>query len=174
MDDRQTPAFEANSRGRLRWSGHDVRCALGRGGVVDADLKREGDGATPLGVWPMRQVFFRPDRLIAPQTLLPVTSLTPEMGWCDDPHNVLYNCLVKLPFPASHEKLWREDHVYDLIVALGYNDHPAMPGRGSAIFLHVARPDYSPTEGCVACGQSDLLDLLKVAGPGDALRVSVG
>lgn len=173
MDDKQTPAFVATSSGRLRWSGHDRRCALGRGGVVDAELKREGDGATPLGVWPMRQVFFRPDRTIAPQTRLPVAALTPEMGWCDDPHNVLYNRLVKLPFPARHEKLWREDHAYDLIVVLGHNDDPVILGRGSAIFMHIARPDYSPTEGCVACAKSDLLALLAVATPGDALAISV-
>jgi L,D-peptidoglycan transpeptidase YkuD (ErfK/YbiS/YcfS/YnhG family) len=173
MGDKQIPAFEATSQGRLHWSGHEVRCALGRGGVVDAELKREGDGATPLGIWPMRQVFFRPDRIVAPQTQLPALALTPEMGWCDDPHNALYNRLVKLPFPAGHEKLWREDQVYDLVVALGYNDDPVVPGRGSAIFLHIARPDYSPTEGCVACAQADLLDLLKAAGPDDALRVSL-
>lgn len=171
MGDRQTPAFEADSRGRLRWSGHDARCSLGRGGVVDAELKREGDGATPLGVWPMRQVFFRPDRLAAPATRLPAIPLSPSFGWCDDPDEDLYNRLVVLPFPASHEELWREDHIYDLIVALGYNDDPVVPDRGSAIFLHIARPDFPPTEGCVACTQEDLLELLKTAKPGDALAI---
>jgi len=78
---------------------------------------------------------------------------------------------VILPYPAGHERLWREDHVYDLIVALGYNDDPILPGRGSAIFLHVARPDYSPTEGCVACARDDLLALLAAATPGDVLEI---
>jgi hypothetical protein len=78
---------------------------------------------------------------------------------------------VILPYPAGHEKLWREDHVYDLIVELGYNDDPVVPGRGSAIFLHVARPDYSSTEGCVACGLDDLLALLAAAKPGDVLEI---
>jgi L,D-peptidoglycan transpeptidase YkuD (ErfK/YbiS/YcfS/YnhG family) len=171
MPDTRIPAFEATSGGRLRWQGHDVRCALGRGGVVAADLKREGDGATPLGIWPLRQVFWRPDRLATPETGLQFISLTPAMGWCDDPHNLLYNRPVTLPFPAGHEKLWREDDVYDLIVSLGYNDDPAIAGKGSAIFLHVARPDYSPTEGCIACAREDLLDLLKTANAGDALAI---
>jgi L,D-peptidoglycan transpeptidase YkuD (ErfK/YbiS/YcfS/YnhG family) len=149
----------------------EARCTLGSGGVVAADLKREGDGATPLGVWPMRQVFWRPDRLAQPLTQLPVIALRPDMGWCDDPAHPDYNRQVALPFSAGHEKLWREDHVYDLIVVLGYNDDPVIPGRGSAIFLHLARPDFSPTEGCIACSQQDLLDLLGMARPGDALGV---
>lgn len=172
MAEIRTPAFEATSRGRLRWAGRDVRCALGRSGVVAAELKREGDGATPLGDWPMRQVFWRPDRLEKPVTQLPVIALRPEMGWCDDPAHPDYNRQVGLPFPASHEELWREDSVYDLIVVLGYNDAPAITGKGSAIFLHLARLDFSPTEGCVACERDDLLDLLSAANPGDALRVS--
>ena len=166
-----TPAFEATSRGRLRWNTRDIQCAIGRGGVVAADLKREGDGATPLGDWPMRQVFWRPDRLEKPVTQLPVIALRPDMGWCDDPAHPDYNRHVVLPFPASHEKLWREDHVYDLIVELGYNDDPVITGKGSAIFLHIARDDFAPTEGCIACARADLLDLLRTARPGDALRI---
>jgi L,D-peptidoglycan transpeptidase YkuD (ErfK/YbiS/YcfS/YnhG family) len=171
MAENQTPAFEATSDGKLRWADREIRCVLGRGGVKDAKSKQEGDGATPLGHWPMRQVFYRPDRLPEPETGLPGTALAPHMGWCDDPRNQDYNRQVDLPFPASHEKLWREDHVYDLIVVLGYNDQPVVPGKGSAIFLHLARPDFSPTEGCVACGLQDLLDLLKAAKPGDALAI---
>jgi L,D-peptidoglycan transpeptidase YkuD (ErfK/YbiS/YcfS/YnhG family) len=171
MAEKRTPAFEATSAGTLRWPGHEARCSLGRGGVRDTKNKQEGDGATPLGHWPMRQVFYRSDRLAIPQTGLPVVALTPRMGWCDDPAHSLYNRQVDLPFPASHEKLWRDDHIYDLIVVLGYNDAPVVPGRGSAIFLHLARPDFSPTEGCVACSQPDLLDLLKAAKPGDELAI---
>jgi L,D-peptidoglycan transpeptidase YkuD (ErfK/YbiS/YcfS/YnhG family) len=157
--------------GALRWPGREVRCALGRSGVTPADSKREGDGASPLGVWPMRQVLWRPDRIAAPATRLPTVALIPEAGWCDDPADPFYNRPVLLPYPASHEKLWREDHVYDVIVELGYNDGPIVAGRGSAIFLHVARPDYSPTEGCIACAVDDLLALLAEAKPGDALAI---
>jgi L,D-peptidoglycan transpeptidase YkuD (ErfK/YbiS/YcfS/YnhG family) len=171
MAETRTPAFEASSDGKLRWPGGMARCVLGRGGVKEAENKHEGDGATPLGHWPMRQVFYRPDHLTKPRTALPVLALTPQMGWCDDPDHTSYNRLVDLPFPASHEKLWREDRVYDLIVVLGHNDAPTIPGKGSAIFLHPARPDFSPTEGCIACQLEDLLDLLKTAKPGDVLSV---
>lgn len=167
----QTPAFEATSTGILRWGDREVRCSLGRSGVTPAESKREGDGATPLGVWPMRQVFWRPDRLAAPATRLPAVELIAEAGWCDAPADPFYNLPVMLPYPASHERLWREDDIYDVIVVLGYNDAPPIPGKGSAIFLHIARQDYPPTEGCVACAREDLLDLLKAAGPGDALAI---
>ena len=166
----QSP-FNAQSAGILRWPGGEARCALGRGGVTPAADKREGDGASPLGSWPMRQVFFRPDRLERPETALPADAMIPEAGWCDEPASPLYNRPVILPFAASHEQLWREDHIYDLIVVLGYNDDPPLPGRGSAIFLHLAREDYSPTEGCIACALPDLLALLRVAQPGDALEI---
>jgi L,D-peptidoglycan transpeptidase YkuD (ErfK/YbiS/YcfS/YnhG family) len=136
-----------------------VRCALGRGGVrLD---KREGDGATPAGGWPLRRVLYRPDRLAAPITALPVASLSPDDGWCDDPEHADYNRPVRLPFTASHEALWRDDAVYDVIVVLGHNDEPVVPGRGSAVFLHVAQPDYAPTAGCVALALPDLLALLR-------------
>jgi L,D-peptidoglycan transpeptidase YkuD (ErfK/YbiS/YcfS/YnhG family) len=166
-------AFIATSTGQLRWRGHEVRCALGKTGVTPADSKREGDGASPLGVWPMRQVLWRPDRIAAPATRLPTVELIREAGWCDDPTDPFYNRPVLTPYSASHEALWREDHVYDLIVPLGYNDDLVVPGKGSAIFLHVARPDYSPTEGCVACARDDLLTLLADAQPGDALAIVV-
>lgn len=163
--------FLADSSGILRWPGGQGRCALGKGGVATPETKQEGDGATPLGVWPMRQVFWREDRLERPVTGLPIDALIPEAGWCDDPSSSLYNFPVALPFPLNHEKLWREDGVYDVIVVLGYNDNPMIRGKGSAIFLHVARPDYSPTEGCIACSREDLLALLKTASPGDTLAI---
>jgi L,D-peptidoglycan transpeptidase YkuD (ErfK/YbiS/YcfS/YnhG family) len=119
----------------------------------------------------MRQVFWRADRLERPETALPVDALIPEAGWCDEPLSPLYNCPILLPFEASHERLWREDHIYDVIVVLGYNDRPILPGKGSAIFLHVAREDHAPTEGCVACSLPDLLALLKVAKVGDVLEI---
>lgn len=171
MAEIRTPAFVATTEGKLRWQGREVRCALGRGGTVIAASKREGDGATPLGDWPMRQAFWRPDRLEKPVTQLPVIALRPDMGWCDDPAHPDYNRQVALPFAAPHEKLWRDDHVYDVVVVLGYNDDPVIAGKGSAIFLHVAREDFRPTEGCVACRLDDLLDLLLAARPGDALSI---
>ncbi len=150
----------------------DWRCAIGPAGVT-AD-KREGDGATPLGCFPLRRLLYRPDRLAQPETLLPVAPLTPEDGWCDDPNDPAYHTQVRLPFAASHERLWRDDSVYDAIVILGHNDDPPRPGAGSAIFLHVARDDYTPTQGCVALALPDLLTVLREAGPGTRVCVEAG
>lgn len=139
------------------------RCALGPGGVVRD--KREEDLATPAGCWPLRRALYRPDRLSAPETVLATAPLKPEDAWCDDPRDPRYNQQVTLPCSAGHERLWRDDALYDVIVILGHNDQPAVAGRGSAIFLHVARPDYGPTEGCVALALPDLLSLLRQVAP---------
>ena len=135
--------------------------------------KVEGDGATPVGRFPLRRVLYRPDRLVAPGGALPTAPLCPDDGWCDDPRHADYNRPVRLPHPAGCEHLWRDDPVYDVIVVLGHNDDPPTPGRGSAIFLHVARADFSPTEGCVALALDDLLNLLAGVEADTALRVVV-
>ena len=154
----------------LRWRGRRFACAIGWGGVrID---KREGDGATPAGRFPLRRVLYRPDRMAPPRTALPFAPLSPDDGWCDDPgHPLLYNRPLRLPHEARHEELWRADRVYDLIVILGHNDAPVVPGRGSAVFLHVAQPDYAPTAGCVAVAAGDLLTILAGGGPRTWLRV---
>jgi L,D-peptidoglycan transpeptidase YkuD (ErfK/YbiS/YcfS/YnhG family) len=146
-----------------------VRCALGKGGVRSD--KQEGDGATPVGRFPLRRVYFRPDRVATPVTRLPVIQLFPDDAWCDDPDYPLYNSKVITPYPARTEPLWREDGLYDVIVVLGHNDAPVVPGAGSAIFLHVAAPDYSPTEGCVAVALPDLLDILREARKGAEIEI---
>ena len=163
--------FTAFSDGRLRLADREVRCALGRGGVVAAADKREGDGATPLGVWPVRRVLYRPDRGAAPSILLPVSPIAPDDGWCDAPADLAYNRPVTLPYPASCEAMWREDDLYNLVCVLAHNDDPPVAGRGSAIFLHLARPDYAPTEGCVALARADLEALLAMSGQGAALQI---
>jgi L,D-peptidoglycan transpeptidase YkuD (ErfK/YbiS/YcfS/YnhG family) len=163
--------FEVHADGVFFGPKTEWRCALGRGGVAPTGTKREGDGATPAGLWPLRRLLYRPDRLSAPKSRLPVATLKPNDGWCDAPGDPAYNQPVILPYPASAEHLWRDDGLYDVIVVLGYNDAPVVPGRGSAIFLHIARPDYSPTEGCVALAQSDLLAILETATTWDALRI---
>lgn len=144
---------------RLVFDGRTYRCALGRGGVrVD---KREGDGATPAGRFPLRCLYLRADKQKPPQTALPVRVIGPADGWCDDPAHVFYNRLVALPFDGSCEAMWRDDDLYDLVIELGHNDSPPLPGAGSAVFMHVAKADYAPTEGCVALAKSDLLTVLK-------------
>lgn len=156
--------------GFLRIGARSYRCALGRGGVREEKI--EGDGATPVGSFALRRVLYRPDRLEAPETALPLAPVEPDQGWCDAPADPMYNRQVRLPYPASHEKLWRDDHLYDVIVVLGHNDDPPEPGAGSAIFMHVARADYGPTEGCVALRLPDLLAVLAACGPADYLGVT--
>lgn len=134
--------------------------ALGYGGITSD--KREGDGATPTGLLPLREVLFRPDRLSPPECAVSTRPLTPSDGWCDDPTHPAYNLHVRHPFEASAEALWRDDAVYDIIGILGWNDDPVQPGRGSAIFLHPARADYAPTEGCIALALDDLRHVLSL------------
>ncbi len=167
-----SPKFTATPSGKFSGAGFTARCVLGKGGVVAASQKREGDGASPAGIWPVRNVFFRADRIDPPVTSLPLVPLKPYDGWCDDPAHRLYNRPVSLPFAASHEKMWRDDHVYDVVVELGYNDDPVEAGHGSAIFLHVARPNYEPTEGCIALDLSDLLAVLELMEPDSEIEIS--
>ncbi len=157
------------SAGLMRAGPFAFRCALGRTGITAR--KREGDGATPAGLWPLRCVLFRPDRVARPRCALPLCALRATDGWCDAPGDANYNRPVCLPYAASHERLWREDGVYDVIVVLGYNDAPRKAGCGSAIFMHVARDDYAPTEGCIALERGHLLKILTICGPGSAVHV---
>lgn len=148
---------------------HIFTCAIGKGGFKKD--KQEGDGATPLGIFPLRECLYRPDRNEAPQTQLLTHAISPNDGWCDDPKSQFYNLPVKTPFNQSHEQLWREDHVYDIIIPIGYNDSPIITGKGSAIFMHLAKPDYSPTEGCVALALPDMLKLLPLLGPKTTIEI---
>ena len=157
-------------RGSIVLAGKRLDCSLGRSGTRRA--KHEGDGATPLGVFPLRRFFYRPDRQAPPKTALPLEIISPDDAWCDEPRHAAYNTRVRLPFEGSAERLWREDHLYDLLVVLGYNDDPVLPGAGSAIFIHVAAPDFSPTEGCIALEQKRLAHLIAKARPGDAIAIS--
>ncbi len=158
--------------GRLVFQGRVLRCALGRGGVIAAARKHEGDGGTPTGLLELRRLFYRADRDPIPRTSLPRVPIAPDDGWCDAPAHAEYNRLVRLPFEASHERMWRDDALYDIVAELGWNDAPVVPGRGSAIFLHLASPDYGPTAGCVALSRPDLLAVL--AAGLTALRVLPG
>ena len=156
-------------RGTLYWRGRSYPCTLGRSGVR-AD-KRESDGASPIGCFALRAVFYRADRVSLPKTRLPSAATARDDGWCDAPGDTAYNRQVRMPYRASAENLWREDSLYDIVVVLGHNDDPPVPGRGSAIFLHLAKPDYAPTEGCVALARADLQVLLAEAAPGDGLEI---
>lgn len=158
-----------NGQYRLSVDSLSMRCAVGRSGMIRD--KREGDGGTPVGIWPLRRVFFRPDKLPRPETRLRAVELSPADGWCDAPADRNYNRLVKLPYPASAEDMWRSDDVYDIVVELGYNDDPVVPGKGSAIFLHLAHTDYRATAGCVAVALEDMRALLALVEPGTQIQI---
>ncbi|SCC81554.1 L,D-transpeptidase family protein [Saliniramus fredricksonii] len=158
----------APHNGRCGWltaGGRVLPCAIGKGGMTRR--KREGDGATPIGDFPLLALFFRPDRRPPrPHTGLPARAIRPHDGWCDDPGDPRYNQLICLPSRAGHERMWREDGLYDLVVDIGWNRMPRpLRGRGSAIFMHAARPGFPPTEGCVALALPALRRLLARIGP---------
>ncbi len=159
----------SSTRGVLVAGSSVFPCALGRTGI--RALKREGDGATPQGVYDLSQAFYRSDRCRRPRTGLPLRRLTPVDGWCDASDDRNYNRFVRHPYAASAEKMWRHDRLYDLVIVLDYNRCPRVRGRGSAIFVHVARPDFAPTEGCVALQPADLRRLLARLHRGTRVRI---
>jgi L,D-peptidoglycan transpeptidase YkuD (ErfK/YbiS/YcfS/YnhG family) len=172
-----TAFASSGTRGVVGWTGPDapqtpLQAAFGRGGVKPAGDKREGDGASPAGVWPLRRVLYRADKAPPPLIALPIAPIATTDGWCDAAGDPAYNRPVTLPYAASAERMWRDDDVYDLVVILGHNDDPPVPGLGSAIFMHIARFDYAPTAGCVALARPDLEALLAAARPGDSLRIA--
>ena len=157
--------------GFLKFGGKEYKCAIGKGGVVSAEQKREGDGATPAGIFPIRMIFYRADKIEKPESPFETVALGSNDGWCDDVNDPKYNQFVKLPYVASHENLWRHDDLYDVIVVLGYNDNPPVAGKGSTIFMHVARASYSPTAGCIALSLPDLLEVLKTCHPDTKINI---
>jgi L,D-peptidoglycan transpeptidase YkuD (ErfK/YbiS/YcfS/YnhG family) len=159
----------AGSQGALMLGSFRLKCALGRSGR--RVIKREGDGASPIGEWRLVEVLYRADRVLPPRTILPVRRLRPDSGWCDAIGDRNYNREVRHPYASSAEKMWRDDHLYDLVVVLAHNRIPRVQGAGSAIFIHLARPGYTATEGCVALSEHDLRRVLALATRGTRLRI---
>ena len=147
-------------------------CLIGRSGAIAAVSKREGDGATPLGRWPVRLVLLRPDRFATPGRLaLPWRWIRPDDGWSDDPADPEYNRPVRHPHHFSAERLWRDDGLYDVIVVLGHNDDPPLPGAGSAIFFHLTVAGREATEGCVAIARDAMIALLPTLKVDDSIEI---
>ncbi len=168
---RVRPLVGDRRRGHLIVGPSVIPCALGACGIVSD--KREGDGGSPRGRFRLRGGAYRPDHLpVRPRTALPMRPIRPDDGWCDDRRDRRYNRPVRLPAPGvSAETLWRDDGLYDVVLDIDYNRAPIRRGRGSAIFMHVAREGYRPTEGCVALSRGDLLRLLRRLGPRTRLRI---
>jgi L,D-peptidoglycan transpeptidase YkuD (ErfK/YbiS/YcfS/YnhG family) len=159
--------------GVLRLAGRSYPCAVGRSGILHP--KFEGDGGTPAGLFALREIRYRPDRMAAPRSGLPVYKASPTDGWCDDPEDPAYNRIVHMPYQTDAETMWRDDGLYDVLAVIGYNDAPPIPGAGSAVFLHVARQrgdGYGPTTGCVSMKIEDVLSVLAACTPGAMIRIA--
>ncbi len=154
-----------------------LSCRIGAAGAVNMEKGREGDSKTPLGKYILRFGFYRADRLPKPPSNLTFHALSPEDGWCDDPQDPAYNRYIRLPYPAeekqvSHEKLWRDDGAYDIILVMSHNDSPPIAGLGSAVFIHVAQPDDRKTLGCVALAPENMVRLLPKLRMGQIIEIS--
>ena len=136
-----------------------LKCSIGKNGL--SSKKKEGDKKTPKGLFSIGNLYYRADRVKKPKTKLITNIITKEMGWCDDPSSTNYNRLVKLPFILSAEKLWLKENIYDVIVVIDYNLKPVVKNKGSAIFLHIAKKNYTATEGCVAVTKKNMIFLLE-------------
>jgi L,D-peptidoglycan transpeptidase YkuD (ErfK/YbiS/YcfS/YnhG family) len=151
------------SQGLLRAGPFSLRVALGRAGIK-AD-KREGDGGTPRGRFRPLRLWWRADRLPRPRTLLRMRRIGPADAWCENPGDRRYNHAFRRSANDSGDKLMRADHLYDLVIEIDHNTRPRIAGRGSAVFIHVARPGFAPTAGCVALRPNDLKTLVSRIGP---------
>ena len=135
-----------------------IKCAIGKNGITKN--KQEGDLKTPKGIFKLKKIFYRKDRIKFIKTRLKKKYIKKNMGWCDDPASKYYNREIKFPFKGSAEKLWRKDNIYDLIIVLNYNFNPIIINKGSAIFLHICKNNYAATKGCIAINKKDMLNLL--------------
>lgn len=163
------PAPGRRSRAILQLGPLRIPAAIGRSGRTSR--KREGDGATPIAAMALLSGFLRGDRVDRPPTALPLRRIAPSMLWCDAPGHPCYNRLVRAPFRPSHEEMHRADGLYDLCLVLDWNVTGRRRHRGSAIFLHLIRPGYEPTAGCIAIARRDMVRILPHLRRGTVVRV---
>ena len=147
-----------NKYGYLKYKHFNLRCSLGKGGIKKKS--KEGDNITPQGIYKPLKIYYRSDKINIIKTNLKKIKIKKNMGWCDDPRSHLYNQQIKLPNKFSHEKLFRNDNLYDLILVLNYNINPIIKNKGSAIFIHIAKNSYKKTKGCIALKKKHLIELI--------------
>jgi L,D-peptidoglycan transpeptidase YkuD (ErfK/YbiS/YcfS/YnhG family) len=147
-----------NKFGLIKYKNFKFRCALGKAGI--GEKKREGDNVTPTGTFKIVKIYYRSDRIKKISSKFRTIEITKNMGWCDDPNSKNYNQLINLPSKYGHEKLFKKNNIYDIIVVLNYNMKPVVKNKGSAIFIHVAKKNYQPTQGCISLKKNDLLKIL--------------
>ena len=146
--------------GYLIYKDSKFRCSIGINGIKNK--RKEGDGITPKGIFLLKKIFYRSDRIKNFKSRVKRIKITKNMGWCDDPKSYYYNRLVKIPNKFSYEKLYRKDNIYNIIIVLDYNLNPIIKNKGSAIFIHVANKNYKSTQGCIGLNQNDLLRLIEL------------
>ncbi len=139
----------------LYFDNYKLRCAIGKRGITNN--KKEGDQKTPKGTFSFKSIFYRKDKISNLKCVLNKKIIKKNMGWCDDPISKYYNKLIYFPFKNSAEKLWLKEKIYDIILIINYNLKPVIKGKGSAIFLHIAKKNYAPTRGCIAINKKDML-----------------
>ena len=139
---------------------YKVKCAIGKRGI--SNKKKEGDLTTPKGVYRIKGIFYRKDKVKKLKSIIKKKVIKKNMGWCDDPKSKDYNKLIKYPFKYNSEKLFRSDNIYDIIVVLDFNMNPTKKNKGSAIFIHVAKKNLSPTKGCVAIKKKELKKIVRL------------
>ena len=142
----------------LTFHNYKAKCAIGKRGI--GYKKKEGDLITPKGIYKIKYILYRKDKVKKIQTKIKKIAIKKNMGWCNDPNSKNYNKLIKYPFNSTFEKLFRKDNIYDVIMVLNYNMKPVIKNKGSAIFLHISKKSYSSTEGCIAISKSHIKKLL--------------
>jgi len=138
----------------LYFNKYKIKCAIGKRGITAR--KKEGDNKTPAGIFSFKSVFYRKDRIIKIKTDLKKLIIKKNMGWCDDSTSKFYNKLIKFPFNFKAEKLWLRENIYDVLIVINYNTKPVKKRKGSAIFLHIAKKNYTPTRGCIAVSKKNM------------------
>ena len=147
-----------NKSGYLKYNDIKFKCALGKSGI--RKKRTEGDNITPKGTFKIIKIYYRKDRIKKINSVFKIIEIKKDMGWCDDPESKKYNQLIKLPSKYRHEKLFRNDRIYDLIIVLNYNMGPVIKNKGSAIFIHIAKNNYNKTKGCIALKKKDLIEIV--------------
>ena len=147
-----------NKSGYLKYNDIKFKCALGKSGIGKKRI--EGDNITPKGTFKIIKIYYRKDRIKKINSVFKIIEIKKDMGWCDDPESKKYNQLIKLPSKYRHEKLFRNDRIYDLILVLDYNMSPVIKNKGSAIFIHIAKNNYNKTKGCIALKKKDLIEIV--------------
>jgi L,D-peptidoglycan transpeptidase YkuD (ErfK/YbiS/YcfS/YnhG family) len=156
--------------GYLKYKKLKFLCAIGKSGIKKKI--KEGDNVTPAGVFKITKIYYRQDKIKKIKTLIKKIKIKKNMGWCDDPKSNFYNQQIKLPNKFNHEKLYRNDRIYDLLAVLNYNTNPVVKNKGSAIFIHIAKNNYKPTAGCVAVKKGDLIKLLQKIKKNTKIKIS--